>query len=83
MEKEDMPNAREEIKKLQEALKGEDEDTGVTDGIMPKKTKAGRSRFEKANGIKPRRKPNEQPAERIVVQNPAPANTKEIRRERS
>ena len=54
-----MPNARDEIRKLQEALKGEGDGSGSSDRIMPKKTKAGGSKFEKANGIKPSRKPNE------------------------
>jgi hypothetical protein len=60
MEKQDMPNARDEIRKLQEALKGEGDGSGSTDGIIPKKTKAGGRRFEQTNdGIKANRKPNE------------------------
>ena len=54
-----MPNARDEIRKLQEALKGEGDGSGSTDGIMPKKTKADARKFEKINGIKPNRKPDE------------------------
>ena len=57
MEKQDMPNARDEIRKLQEALKGDG--SGSSDGIIPKKTKSGGSKFEKTNGLKPNRKPNE------------------------
>ena len=59
MEKEDMPNAMDEIRKLQEALKKEGDGSGSADEIGPKKTKARGRRFEKTNGIKPNRKPNE------------------------
>ena len=38
MEKQDVPNARDEIRKLQEALKGNGEDPGSADGIRAKKT---------------------------------------------
>ena len=37
MEKQDVPNARDEIRKLQEALKEKDEDPGSTDGFMVKR----------------------------------------------
>jgi peptidoglycan hydrolase-like protein with peptidoglycan-binding domain len=59
MEKQDMPNAMDEIRKLQEALKKEGDGSGSADGIMPKKTKDKGRRFKKTNGIKPNRKPNE------------------------
>ena len=59
MEKQDMPNARDEIKKLQEALNGEGDASGSTDETYAKKTKAGRRRFEKTNGLNPNRKPND------------------------
>jgi len=58
MEKQDMPNAMDEIRKLQEALKKEGDGSGSADGIMPKKTKARGRRFEKT-GVKPNHKPNE------------------------
>ena len=55
MEKQDVPNARDEIRKLQEALKVEGADPGSTDGIGAKKTHASRKGFQKAkkaNGVK-------------------------------
>ena len=54
-----MPNAMDEIRKLQEALKKEGDSSGSADGIMPKKTKARGRRFEKTSAVKPNRKPNE------------------------
>ena len=39
MEKQDVPNARDEIRKLQEALKGKAEDLGFADGIRAKQTR--------------------------------------------
>ena len=53
MEKQDVPNARDEIEKLQEALKGKAEDPGFADGIRAKKTRVGRKGLQKASGIKP------------------------------
>ena len=54
-----MPSAMDEIRKLQEALKREDDGSGSADEIRPKKTKASGRTFEKTNGIKPDRRPNE------------------------
>ena len=51
MEKQDVPNARDEIRKLQEALKGNAEDLGSVDGISAKKTRVG-GNGQNANGIK-------------------------------
>ena len=51
MEKQDVPNARDEIRKLQEALKGKAEDPGFADGIRAKKTRVG-GNGQNANGIK-------------------------------
>lgn len=59
MEKQDTLNASDEIRKLQEALKGESDGSDSTDRRMPKKKKAGGSRVEKTNDIKPNRKPGE------------------------
>jgi len=59
MEKQDMPSAMDEIRKLQEALKREDDGSGSADEIRPKKTKASGRTFEKTNGIKHDRRPNE------------------------
>ena len=54
-----MPSAMDEIRKLQEALKREDDGSGSADEIRPKKTKASGRTFEKTNGIKHDRRPNE------------------------
>ena len=51
MEKQDVPNARDEIRKLQDALKAED--SGFPNGIRAKKTRVGRKELQNANGIKP------------------------------
>jgi hypothetical protein len=83
MEKQDVPNARDEIRKLQEALKAEGEDPGSTDGIRAKKTRAGRKGLQKANGIKPSGKPDEPTAEKLGVQKPAQANMKQIKQEKN
>ena len=79
MEKQDVPNARDEIRKLQEALKAEGEDPGSTDGIRAKKTRAGRKGLQKANGIKPSGKVDEQTAEKVAAQKPTQANAKEMK----
>jgi hypothetical protein len=82
MEKQDVPNARDEIRKLQEALKGNAEDPGSADGIGAKKTHASRKGFQKAkkaNSIKPSGKLDEQTSEKIAAQKPTQANTKEIK----
>jgi peptidoglycan hydrolase-like protein with peptidoglycan-binding domain len=75
MEKQDVPNARDEIRKLQEALKGKGEDPGSTDGIMTKRTRAALKAFQKANGVKASGKLDEPTAEKLGVQKPTQANT--------
>ncbi len=75
MEKQDVPNAGDEIRKLQEALR-KGEDPGSTDGA--KKPRASRKGFQKANGIKPSGNPDEQTAENFTAQKPTPAHTKAI-----
>ena len=83
MEKQDVPNARDEIRKLQEALKRKGEDPGSTDGFMAKKTRASRKGFQKANGIKPSGNPDEQTAENFAAQKPTQAHTKAMKAEKS
>jgi hypothetical protein len=83
MEKQDVPNARDEIRKLQEVLKEKDEDPGSTDGFMVKKIRAGRKGSQKANGIKPSGKRDEQTTEKVAVQRPTQANTKEMKEEKN
>jgi peptidoglycan hydrolase-like protein with peptidoglycan-binding domain len=77
MEKQDVPNAGDEIRKLQEALR-KGEDPGSTDGFMAKKPRASRKGFQKANGIKPSGNPDEQTAENFTAQKPTQAHTKTI-----
>ena len=79
MEKQDVPNARDEIRKLQEALKGKDEDPGSADGIRARKKRADRKGLQKANGLKPSAKLDEQTPEKVAVQKPTQANTKEMK----
>jgi hypothetical protein len=80
MEKQDVLNARDEIRKLQEALR-KGEDPGSTDGA--KKPRASRKGFQKANGIKPSGKRDEQTTEKVAVQRPTQANTKEMKEEKN
>jgi hypothetical protein len=47
MEKHDVPNARDEIRKLQEALKAEGQDPGSTDGFIDKKAASCLEGFSK------------------------------------
>ena len=77
MEKQDVLNARDEIRKLQEALR-KGEDPGSTGGFMAKKPRASRKGFQKANGIKPSGNPDEQTAENFTAQKPTQAHTKAI-----
>jgi hypothetical protein len=72
MEKQDMPNARDEMRKLQEALR-KGEDSGSTDRFMAKKPHASRKGFQKANGIKLSGNPDEQTAENFASQKPTQA----------
>jgi hypothetical protein len=54
MEKQDVPNARDEIRKLQEALKGKAEDPGFADRTKAKKARVGRKGLQDANGTQPK-----------------------------
>jgi peptidoglycan hydrolase-like protein with peptidoglycan-binding domain len=81
MENQDVPNARDEIRKLQEALKAKGEDPGSTDGFMIRKTRAALKAFQKANGLKASGKLDEPTAEKLGVQKPTRANTKQKKEE--
>jgi len=83
MEKQDVPNARDEIRKLQEALKAEGEAPGSTDGFMIRKTRAALKAFQKANGLKASGKLDEPTAEKLGVQKPTQVNTKQIKEEKN
>jgi hypothetical protein len=62
MEERDVPNARDEIRKLQEALKRNSEDLGSADEVIVK------GRASEGNRIKPVRNPDEQPADNSAAQ---------------
>ena len=79
MEKQDVLNARDEIRKLQEALKGNVEDPGSADGIKAKKKRAGRKGLQKTNDLKPSSKLDEPTAEKVAAQKPTQAKTKEMK----
>ena len=73
MEKQIVPDVREEIKKLQEALKRKSENLGSADDLM---TKASQQ-VDHGNGSKPVRNPDEQTADNFVA---VQANTKKPKR---
>jgi hypothetical protein len=79
MEKQDMPNAKDEIKKLQEALKRKSEDPGSADEFIAKETRPSRQEFNEGNGNKPVRNPDEQTADNFAVQ----TNRKKLKREQN
>lgn len=81
MGKQDVPNARDEIRKLQEALKEKREDLRFADGS--KKTPVSRTEFNDANGIKPSGDPDEQTAENFAAQKFTQANTKKLKQEQN
>jgi carboxyl-terminal processing protease len=76
-----VPNARDEIRKLQEALKAKGEDPGSTDGFMIRKTRAALKAFQKANGLKASGRLDDQTAEKLGIQQPRHTPTKEMKEE--
>jgi len=76
MEKQDMPSAMDEIRKLQEALKREDDGSGSADEIRPKKTKLVEGRLKRLMASSLTAGPMSDPQKKIVVQNP----TKQMRK---
>jgi peptidoglycan hydrolase-like protein with peptidoglycan-binding domain len=60
--------SRDEVKKIQEALKSKGQDPGAADGVMGKKTKQAISAFQKANGLKATGAVNHQTAEKLGVE---------------
>jgi hypothetical protein len=74
MEKQDVLNARDEIRKLEEALKGDD-DSGSADESMARKTGASQKGLKKNNRIGPGEQ-DKQPAEKITDHKSSQANTK-------
>ena len=83
MENQDVSNARDEIRKLQEALKADGEDPGSIDGFMGKKTRAALKAFQKANGLKASGRLDDQTAEKLHVQKPTQVDTKQIKEEKN
>ena len=74
-----MPNAKDEIKKLQEALKRKSEDLGSAAEFIAKETRASRQEFDEGNGIKPVPTPDEQTADNFAAQ----TNSKKLNREQN
>lgn len=72
MEKQIVPNARDEIKKLREALRRKSEDPGSAD-----ERGASQQEFNEGNGIKPVRNPDEQTADNFAA---AQENRKKLKR---
>jgi peptidoglycan hydrolase-like protein with peptidoglycan-binding domain len=62
--------SRQEVRKVQEALKEKGENPGALDGIMGKKTHAAISAFQKSNGLKVTARLDSQTAEKLGVQKP-------------
>ena len=83
MENQDLSNARDEIRKLQEALKADGEDPGSIDGFMGKKTRAALKAFQKANGLKASGRLDDQTAEKLHVQKSTQVDTKQIKEEKN
>jgi hypothetical protein len=76
MEEQDVPNARDEIRKLQEALKRNGEDPGSADESMARKTRGSRQESKEANGIHPGSDPDEQAPKNFAAGKPTQANAK-------
>ena len=76
MEKQDVPNARDEIKKLQKALKTKNENPGSADDLIAKEPRASQQEFNEGSVIKPVRNPDEQTADNFATQ----ANRKKLKR---
>jgi peptidoglycan hydrolase-like protein with peptidoglycan-binding domain len=73
--------SRDEVKKLQEALKAKGEDPGSMDGVMGRKTHAALKAFQKANGLKMTGTLNHETAEKLGVQLAATTGTQEMKAE--
>jgi carboxyl-terminal processing protease len=70
MENQAVANDRNEITKLQEALKAKGEYPGSIDGFMGKKTRTALKAFQKANGLKASGRLDDQTAEKLGIQRP-------------
>jgi peptidoglycan hydrolase-like protein with peptidoglycan-binding domain len=81
METQAVTNGRDEITKLQEALKAKGEDPGSIDGFMGKKTRRALKAFQKANGLKASGRLDDQTAEKLGIQQPGHTPTKEMKEE--
>jgi peptidoglycan hydrolase-like protein with peptidoglycan-binding domain len=81
METQAITNGRDEITKLQEALKAKGEDPGSIDGFMGKKTRRALKAFQKANGLKASGRLDDQTAEKLGIQQPGHTPTKEMKEE--
>ncbi|MGE5219836.1 MAG: peptidoglycan-binding domain-containing protein [Chloroflexota bacterium] len=59
---------REEVKKVQEALKSKGEDPGNVDGVMGKKTEAALRKFQKTNALKVTGAMDDETAQKLGVE---------------
>ena len=59
---------RDEVKKIQEALKNKGEDPGNVDGVMGKKTKQAIRDFQKTNGLKVTGAMDQETADKLGVE---------------
>ena len=60
--------SRDEVKKVQEALKSKGEDPGTVDGVMGKKTKQALRNFQKTNGLKVTGAMDQETADKLGVE---------------
>jgi peptidoglycan hydrolase-like protein with peptidoglycan-binding domain len=81
MENQAVANDKNEITRLQEALKAKGEDPGSIDGFMGKKTRTALKAFQKANGLKASGRLDDQTAEKLGIQKPTQSITKEMKEE--
>jgi len=68
---------RDEVKKIQEALKSKGDDPGKIDGVMGRKTKDAISAFQKANGLKATGAVNHETAEKLGVESASASGKQE------
>jgi len=76
-------SSSDEIKKLQEALKTKNEDPGIVDGKIGRKTRAAVRAFQKSNGLKVTGSLDQETADKLGIQlttTPGTQATKDIKK---